>query len=179
MRLTGLRPPQSHAFLATRTYTRDVQMTEYADAYAASTESFDRLASTVPSALLDLHGAGGWSARQVIHHVADGEAQSYARLRRLLAEPSGSVIQGYDEAAWAQCPALGYEELPVGNSLLVFRAVRASSLGIISRLTAEDLDRVGQHSESGPYSVRTWLDNYIAHPREHAVQLQRATEGLG
>ncbi len=155
-----------------------MHITEYADAYEASTVSFDQLASTVPLALLDVRGAGGWSARQVIHHVADSEAQSYARLRRLLAEPSGSVIQGYDEAAWAQCPTLGYEQLPVENSLLVFRAVRASSLDIIRRLTDDDLDRTGQHSESGAYSVRTWLDNYIAHPADHAAQLQRAIEGL-
>lgn len=155
-----------------------MQTSEIADAYAESTDLFDRLASAVPPELLDARGEGGWSARQVIHHVADSEAQSYARLRRLLAEPSGSVIQGYDEAAWAQCPTLGYEELPVEHSLLVFRAVRASSLDIVRRLTADDLDRTGEHSESGAYSVRTWLDNYTAHPTDHAAQLKRATEGL-
>lgn len=36
--------------------------------------------------------------RQVIHHVADSATQSYARLRRLLAEPLGSIIQGDDES---------------------------------------------------------------------------------
>ena len=154
-----------------------METSEIADAYAESTDLFDRLASAVPRELLDARGEGGWSARQVIHHVADSEAQSYARLRRLLAEPSGSVIQGYDEAAWATCPTLGYETLPVENSLTVFRAVRASSLDIIRRLTAGDLDRVGQHTESGAYSVRTWLDTYVGHPAEHASQLQRATEG--
>jgi hypothetical protein len=40
-----------------------------------------------------VHAENEWSARQCIHHMADSEAQSYARLRRLVAEPEGSIIQ--------------------------------------------------------------------------------------
>ena len=150
---------------------------DFSSAYAASTQHFDRMASTVPPDLLDAGEIGEWSPRQVIHHVADSEAQSYARLRRLVAEPSGTVIQGYDEAAWAQCQTLGYEELPVENPLQVFRAVRAASLQVIERLTDDDLERVGHHTESGSYSVRQWLETDTAHPLDHAEQLQRATAG--
>jgi hypothetical protein len=46
--------------------------------------------------------------------IADSEAQSYARIRRLLAEPLGSVLQGYGEAAWANNATFGYEELADG-----------------------------------------------------------------
>jgi hypothetical protein len=151
-----------------------VTRAEFARAYAASTEHFDRLACEVAPDRLDAKEPGGWSARQVIHHVADSEAQSYARLRRLVAEPQGSIIQGYDEAAWAQCQTLGYEDLPVNHALQVFRAVRAASLDVIERLTDDDLERVGHHTESGAYSVRLWLETYIAHPLDHAEQLQRA-----
>jgi len=66
----------------------------------------------------------------VIHHVADSEAQSYARLRRLIAEP-GIQIQGYDESAWGENETLGYKDLPTALSFDVFRGVRASSLEII------------------------------------------------
>lgn len=144
-----------------------------ADAYERATAEFLASAASVTPADLDLRHPDGWSARQVIHHVADSEAQSYARLRRLLAEPD-PVIQGYDEAAWASAPALGYTELPVENSLAVFAAVRASSLDLIRRLTPADLDRTGTHTESGSYSVRTWLATYSAHPAEHADQVRRA-----
>ena len=149
---------------------------EIADAYAQATEQFDLLASAVPPELLDSRQPGEWSARQVIHHVADSEAQSYGRLRRLVSESEGSIIQGYDEGAWAQCEALGYEELPVENSLAVYRTVRAASLDVLRRLTPADLDRAGIHTESGPYSVRTWITNYTAHPVDHADQLRRALE---
>ena len=57
---------------------------------------------------LDKTDSEGWSPRQVIHHMADSEAQSYARLRRLIAEP-GTTIQGYDEGKWAEDPTLGYK----------------------------------------------------------------------
>jgi hypothetical protein len=141
--------------------------------YERATAVFLAAAADVTPTTLDLHHADGWSARQVIHHVADSEAQSYARLRRLLAEPD-PVIQGYDEAAWACAPNLGYTELPVENSLAVFAAVRASSLDIIRRLSPEDLQLAGTHSESGPYSVSRWLEVYSGHPVEHADQLRRA-----
>lgn len=141
--------------------------------FERATAEFLAASSDVAPATLDLHHPDGWSARQVIHHVADSEAQSYARLRRLLAEPD-PVIQGYDEAAWASAPELGYTELPIENSLAVFAAVRASSLDIIRRLSPGDLGRSGVHSESGPYSVSRWLEVYSGHPAEHADQLRRA-----
>jgi hypothetical protein len=143
-------------------------------AYSMATSHFLHDAEIVNDDNLDRHIDGGWSARQVIHHVADSEAQSYARLRRLLAEPLGCVIQGYDEAAWAQCEVLGYLELPIKQSAVVFIAVRGSSLDILRRLKPPDLERYGEHTESGRYTVAMWLDSYTRHPREHAAQLIEA-----
>jgi hypothetical protein len=142
--------------------------------YEASTNALLEEAERITEDNIDRHVPDGWSPRQIVHHVADSEAQSYARLRRLLAEPIGSLIQGYDEAAWATCQLLGYQELAIEHSLGVFIAVRAASLDIIKRLTSEDLDRHGEHSEAGRYSVATWLDTYTRHPREHAAQLLEA-----
>ena len=147
-----------------------------AAAYEAGTRRFLEAARTAPADALDRRHPDGWSARQVIHHVADSEAQSYARLRRLLAEPD-PLISGYDEAAWAVAPALGYEELPVEHAIAVTEAVRAASLDIVRRLTPADLERAGRHSDSGAYSVRTWLEVYVAHPADHAAQLERAVRG--
>jgi hypothetical protein len=145
-----------------------------ANDYEAATLEFLRALDLIDEENIDRHVPGGWSARQVVHHVADSEAQSYARLRRLLAEPPGSLIQGYDEAAWAQCETLGYQELPIEQSAVVFIAVRSATLDILRRLKPEDLKRYGEHSESGRYSVAGWLDVYTRHPREHAQQLLEA-----
>jgi hypothetical protein len=143
-------------------------------AYSMATSQFLHDAAIVNDDNLDRHVDGGWSARQVIHHVADSEAQSYARLRRLLAEPPGSVIQGYDEAAWAECEQLGYRDLPITHSLEVFTAVRLASLDVLGRLRQADLERHGEHSESGRYTLATWLEIYTQHPRAHAAQLIEA-----
>jgi len=141
------------------------------NSYAQATTEFLSVANGLTESQLNASHSGGWSARQVIHHVADSEAQSYARLRRLIAEP-GTQIQGYDEASWGENETLGYKDLPIAQSLDVFKAVRASSLEIIKRLTAAQLDLSGTHSESGEYTIKTWLDTYISHPLEHAAQIK-------
>jgi hypothetical protein len=145
--------------------------------YLEGTHHVERLVATLGSDDLDRHAPGSWSARQVIHHLADSEAQSYGRLRRLLAEPDGSVIQGYDESAWAAAPLLGYETLPIESSLAVFSAVRNASAVLLERITDTDLERWGTHTESGRYPLGRWLEIYARHPFDHADQLERAVRG--
>jgi hypothetical protein len=142
-------------------------------AYRAATERFTSVASALSEADLDRQPPepDGWTPRMVIHHVADSETNSYVRLRRLLAEPEGTVIQGYDEAQWAR--VLHYDR-PVELSLAVFRAVRDSSAELLDRITPGDLARAGVHSESGSYTLADWLDIYVAHARDHAEQIRAA-----
>ena len=150
-------------------------MHEIAAAYEAATKEFLHIALSVPTEKLDFNDGENWSSRQVIHHCADSEAQSYARLRRLVAEPN-PVIQGYDENLWAQDATLGYTELPIENSIAVFTAVRAASLDIIKRLMPEQLELTGTHSEAGQYSVKRWLETYTRHANNHADQIKQNLE---
>ncbi len=143
----------------------------FASQYENATREFLNTVQELSDADLDVSNSGAWTARQVIHHVADSEAQSYARLRRLIAEP-GTQIQGYDEGGWGENETLGYKYLPIEPSLEVFKAVRASSLEIIKRLSEPQLNNSGIHTESGEYTIKTWLETYINHPLEHAVQIR-------
>ena len=145
---------------------------QIAAAYEAATKEFLLIATCVPNNKLDVNDGQNWSSRQVIHHCADSEAQSYARLRRLVAEPN-PVIQGYDENLWAQDPTLGYTELPIENSIAVFAAVRAASLDIIKRLRPEQLELTGTHTEAGEYSLKRWLETYTRHANDHAEQIKQ------
>lgn len=145
---------------------------DLAKAYEAATNEFLSIAESVPEEKLDLHVGEDWSSRQVIHHCADSEAQSYARLRRLIAEPN-PIIQGYDEGLWAKDQTLGYTTLPVENSIAVFKAVRAASLEIIKRLTVEQLELKGTHTEAGEYSLKRWLETYTRHGNDHAEQIKK------
>src|SRR6187431_1323042 len=74
---------------------------------------------------------GKWTARQVVHHLADSEMTSAIRLRRLLAEES-PVISGYDEAEFAR--RLWYDDRPLDGSLAAFRGARATSAELLDRL---------------------------------------------
>lgn len=143
----------------------------FASQYEDATRRFLDAVHELSEAELDSSPSGGWTPRQVIHHVADSEAQSYARLRRLIAEP-GTQIQGYDEGGWGENETLGYKVLPIELSLAVFKAVRASSLEIIKRLSEPQLENSGIHTESGEYTIKKWLDTYINHPLEHAAQIR-------
>lgn len=117
--------------------------------------------------------SGAWSARQIVHHVADSETMASIRLRRLVAE-SAPAIDGYDEPEWARC--LHYDR-PVATSLAAVAAVRAASLELLQALTPEEWNRAGTHSDSGPYSVDDWLRIYADHSHEHAEQIIRALRG--
>jgi len=113
---------------------------------------------------------GGWTARQVTHHLADSEAMSYIRLRRLIADDD-PVIQGYDEPVWAR--RLHYDR-PIAPSLAVVRGVRGGSLALLETLTEDEWTRTGTHSESGPYGVEAWLRIYADHCHDHAEQIRAA-----
>ena len=141
--------------------------------YEKATNDFFRLIEGLEESDLDKNDGEGWTPRQVIHHLADSEAQSYARLRRLVAEP-GSTIQGYDEGKWAESPVLGYRELPVEISINVLRSVRAASLMILRRLSEEQLQNSGTHTESGEYTIQKWVDSYTNHPVDHGQQISKA-----
>lgn len=144
------------------------------DLYRSAIADLDDAVAGLTDADLDRpQPSGGWSARQVIHHLADSEAMSYIRLRRLLAEDF-PVIRGYDEPEWAR--RLHYER-PIEASLAVTRAVRAASLQLLEALGPDEWDRAGTHSEMGAYSVERWLRVYAGHTHEHADQIRRARRG--
>ena len=154
-----------------------VTLAEQVAAYEAATRAFLEQAAALDRTKLDAKHPEGWSSRQVIHHLADSEAQSYARLRRIVAEPLGSIIQGYDEGAWAASPALGYESDPIETPLAVFAAVRAGSLAVLRHLSDVDLERYGDHSERGKFTIADWLKVYSRHPLEHGEQMAKALRG--
>ena len=146
---------------------------ELAYNYKKSTDELLDLVNSLGKDQLDENVGDGWTPRQVIHHLADSEAQSYARLRRLIAEP-GSIIQGYDENIWAANTTLGYHSEDITSAVAVFTAVREASYRLLLRLDESHLDNSGTHTESGPYSVRNWLKSYTNHPLDHAHQIRIA-----
>jgi hypothetical protein len=118
--------------------------------------------------------SGEWSAREVVHHLADSETISGIRLRRLLIEHD-PVIQGYDEAEYAR--HFRYQERPWEPALRAFEAARATAAQVLDAMTDADWHRAGTHTESGPYSTEGWLRIYAEHAYVHAAQIRNNRAG--
>jgi len=155
-----------------------MQLETLIENYAAGTQAVLDALGDYRKVDLDSKHPDGWSPRQVVHHLADSETNSFIRLHRLIGEEPGTILAGYDEAAWALNPILGYESLPIDSSLLLFISVRQASLETIKRISEADLLRSGTHTESGIYTLKNWFDSYIAHPIDHAAQIERAFKKL-
>ena len=149
--------------------TRKRLLEQYRDGYRAVSEAVSELSA----AELDRVPADGWTARQIVHHLADSEITSAIRLRRLIAEDHPR-IDGYDEEEFAKRL---YYDRPAGPSLEALKAARLTTADIVERLSEAEWGRSGTHSESGPYSVETWLEIYAAHAHDHADQILRAVRG--
>jgi hypothetical protein len=139
----------------------------YRDGYAAVVEA---LLKITPEELEARRAPGRWNAREIVHHLADSEMTSAVRLRRLLAEDRPQ-IQGYDQDEFAR--KLHYDR-PHETSLELFKYARLATAELLERLQPADWLREGTHSESGPYSVETWLTIYAQHAHRHARQIREA-----
>ena len=118
---------------------------------------------------------GKWSAREIVHHLADSEGTSALRLRRLLAEER-PVIQGYDQDQYATL--LRYNERAMAPALEAFRSARATTSQLLDLMSEEDWNRAGEHTESGRYTPEQWLEIYSAHAHNHADQIRRLRSAL-
>jgi hypothetical protein len=148
--------------------TREELITRYREGPAVVEQS---VAGVSDQGLDRRPAQGEWSTREVVHHLADSEMTSAIRLRKLLAEDS-PTLQGYDEQEFAR--RLHYDVRPIGPSLAALRGARDTTASILDHLTEDDWQRSGMHSESGGYSVQTWLEIYAAHAHDHAEQIRRA-----
>ena len=137
---------------------------QYRDGYRAVVEA---LRGMTEEQLNAKPKAAGWSAREIVHHLADSEMTAAVRLRVLLAEDR-PAIRGYDQDEFAR--RLHYDR-PHETSLEAFRYARECTAEILERLTPAEWLREGTHSESGAYGVDAWLKIYAPHAHQHAQQI--------
>ena len=147
--------------------TRDALIARYTDGYRVVRAALD---GATPAELDARPAPGKWSAREIVHHLGDSEMTSAIRLRLLLAHDR-PVIQAYDQDTFAR--RLHYDR-PYETSLEAFRLARLSTAELLERMSADDWLREGTHTESGRYTVETWLRLYAEHAHKHAEQIRRA-----
>jgi hypothetical protein len=136
----------------------------YRDGYRAIVEALQGATDD----LLDARPrAGAWTAREIVHHLADSEMTAAIRLRLLLVEDRPQ-IRGYDQDAFVS--RLSFDR-PHEASLMAFRYARECTAQILERLADEQWRREGTHSEVGAFSVERWLETYATHAHNHARQI--------
>jgi hypothetical protein len=145
---------------------------ELLDLYSNSIEMLDEAVTLFPREMWHWRPAvGKWTIHEIIIHIADSEANSYVRLRRLLAE-TGSEVVAYDENLWAE--KLHYEQQSVDEAMVLFRILRKSSASLLSLLKEESyIYNKIHHSDNGWMTFDEWLDNYAFHVPIHINQMKR------
>jgi hypothetical protein len=110
---------------------------------------------------------GGWTVRQVVHHLGDSHMNSFVRFKLALTEDCPTV-KPYNEAAWAQLP----DSLqPVEDSLLLVESLHARWTALLEAMSEDDFKREFIHPESGCQSLSRSVAIYAWHGRHHTAHI--------
>ena len=151
---------------------------------AAWIAELERLPTDLRHEVADLNDAqldtpyrpGGWSVRQVVHHLPDSHLNSYQRYRLALTEDN-PTIKPYDEAAWAELPDA--RQAPIGPSLQLLEALHERWVLLLRSLSGEQWGRTFQHPERGQVRLDTTIAMYAWHCRHHLAHIQNVKRREG
>ena len=118
---------------------------------------------------------GGWTVRQLVHHIADSHANAYIRFKLALTEDT-PTITAYDEAAWARLPD---SSLPVDESLNIIQGIHARLAALIQGMADSDFSRAFKHPERGRMELGANLALYAWHSLHHTAHITRLREQMG
>jgi len=118
---------------------------------------------------------GGWTVRQLVHHIADSHANAYIRFKLALTE-DWPTIKPYDEKAWADLPD---SRLAIGVSLAILEALHTRWVALLASLTDDDFAQGYEHPEQGRQNLAKVLALYDWHSRHHTAHITslRARQG--
>ena len=123
---------------------------------------------------------GGWTVRQMVHHVADSHANAYIRMKLALTE-DWPTIKPYDEAAWANLSDA--RSLPVEVSLRLIEALHARWVSLLNSLSNEDFQKGYVHptmlENGGRQSLAEVLAMYDWHSRHHTAHITNLRGRMG
>ncbi len=118
---------------------------------------------------------GGWTVRQVVHHVADSHMNAYVRCKKAFTEP-GAPITAYEEALWADTADA---RLAPEVSLALLDALHERWATFLRALSPDQLARGYGHPEMGTVPLRTALAIYAWHGAHHTAHVTRLRERMG
>src|ERR1035437_134084 len=119
---------------------------------------------------------GGWTVRQVIHHVADSHMNSFIRFRLALTEEE-PLIKPYDQTKWAEL--VDSRTLPVEISLQLLESLHKRWVTMLERFSDADFARTFRHPEAGVLRLDQTLAGYAWHGRHHAAHITGLRDRMG
>jgi uncharacterized damage-inducible protein DinB len=144
---------------------------------AATPERLRAAVAGLSEAQLDTpYRPGGWTVRQVVHHIPDSHMNAYIRFKLALTEEE-PTIRGYDQTAWAELPAS--RTAPVEGSLDLLTSLHESWVRMLTAINPEDWARTYRHPESGTHKLDGLLAVYAWHGPHHTAQITSLRERQG
>lgn len=137
---------------------------------AAPAEIARRVEGLTPAQLQTPYRPGGWTAAQVVHHLADSHINAYIRTRFAIVEDNFTV-KPYDEKVWASLPDA--RSIDVAPSISILRGLHARWATLLRTLTPEQFQRPLLHPERGPMTIHTLTQLYAWHGRHHGGHLDQ------
>jgi len=144
---------------------------------AAAPAQFRRaITGLTPAQLETPYREGGWTVRQVAHHVPDSHMNAYLRFKFGITEDS-PAIKAYEEKDWARTPEVA--ATPVDVSLALLDALHVRWVTLLRAMTPEQFARTIKHPEMGATSLDTMLAMYAWHGRHHTAHVTSLRERMG
>ncbi|HMU72626.1 MAG TPA: putative metal-dependent hydrolase [Ferruginibacter sp.] len=120
---------------------------------------------------------GGWTVKQVVHHVADSHMNSLIRFKLGLTE-NNPTIKPYDENEWVKLADT--QNLPVNVSLTLLHALHIRLHELLKNMSRTDLDRTLFHPEhKKEFTLWEFLGLYAWHGRHHTAHITSLRERMG
>jgi len=120
---------------------------------------------------------GGWTVRQLVHHIGDSHLNSLIRFKWALTEDN-PTIKAYDQDLWAETPDVG--ETPVAINLDFLEALHRKWVALLRSLAPADWQRTFVHPVTGRQFTLHWLVGlYAWHGKHHTAHIQRLKEREG
>ncbi len=147
------------------------------DALAATPRQLRDAVRGLSDAQLDTaYRPGGWTVRQLVHHVADSHMNAYCRFRLALTEDF-PTIKPYAEALWAE---LGdARTMPVDVSLALIDAMHDRLVTLLRGTPDDAFQRGVQHPENGPMTMDAMVTTYAWHGQHHTAHVTALCERMG
>ena len=118
---------------------------------------------------------GGWTVRQVVHHVPDSHMNAFIRFKLALTEDQPTV-KPYDEKRWAE---LADVQAPIETSLALLEALHHRWVAVLRAMTPEDFARKLKHPELGEVDLDRYLAMYAWHGKHHVAHITALRKRMG